>query len=194
MNAEEKRRVSFHEAGHALVACRVPTGQPVHKVSIIPRGVAALGYTLQLPVAEKFLSTEEELNDQLAILLGGRVAEELACGEVSSGASNDLERASEIARDMVTRLGMSESLGPLSYGRRQQSLYLGSDYVQDRNYSEATARKIDAAVRQLVDDAHDRAGSILEEQREILDALAARLQEKEVITGEELQALLEEHR
>jgi cell division protease FtsH len=166
----------------------------VHKVSIIPRGVAALGYTLQLPVAEKFLSTEEELNDQLAILLGGRVAEEIACGGISSGASNDLERASEIARDMVTRLGMSDSLGPLSYGRRQQSLYLGTEYVEDRNYSDETARKIDAAVRQLVDEAHDRAKSILEGQRAILDMLAKRLQEKEVIGGEELQALLEEHR
>ena len=193
MNAEEKRRVSFHEAGHALVARVVPTGEPVHKVSIIPRGIAALGYTLQLPVAEKFLSTEQELHDQLAILLGGRAAEELACGEVSSGASNDLERASEIARDMVTRLGMSDSLGPLSYGRRQQSLYLGSDYVEDRNYSEATAQSIDAAVRQLVDEAHDRARSILEERRAVLDALAERLQEKEVISGEELQALIEEH-
>jgi cell division protease FtsH len=193
MNAEEKRRVSFHEAGHALVARAVPTGEPVHKVSIIPRGIAALGYTLQLPVAEKFLSTEQELNDQLAILLGGRAAEELACGEVSSGASNDLERASEIAREMVTRLGMSDSLGPLSYGRRQQSLYLGSDYVEDRNYSEATAQRIDAAVRQLVDEAHDRARSILEERREVLDALAARLQDKEVISGEELQALIDAH-
>ena len=192
MNAEEKRRVAFHEAGHALVACSVPTGEPVHKISIIPRGVAALGYTLQLPVAEKFLSTEQELRDQLAILLGGRVAEELTCGEVSSGASNDLERASEIARDMVTRLGMSTSLGPLSYGRRQQSLYLGADYVEDRNYSEATAQKIDAAVRQLVDDAHDRAQAILDARRETLEAIAARLQEREVISGEELKTLLGE--
>ena len=193
MNAEEKRRVSFHESGHILVACSVPTGQPVHKVSIIPRGVAALGYTLQLPVAEKFLSTENELKDQLAILLVGRVAEEFACGDVSSGASNDLERASEIARNMVTRLGMSDALGPLSYGKRQQSLYLGSDYVDERNYSEATAQKIDAAVKVLVEEGHRRARTILERQRSVLDILAARLQEKEVMSGEDLQTLLQEH-
>jgi len=193
MNAEEKRRVAFHESGHTLVARSVPTGEPVHKVSIIPRGVAALGYTLQLPVAEKFLSTESELKDQLAILLGGRAAEELAFGDVSSGASNDLERASEIARDMVTRLGMSEVLGPLAYGRRQQSLYLGSDYVEERNYSEATAQQIDVAVKALVEDGHQRARTVLERQRNVLDILAARLQEKEVLSGEEVQALLEEH-
>jgi cell division protease FtsH len=194
MTAEEKRRVALHESGHALVACCVPTGQPVHKVSIIPRGVAALGYTLQLPVVEKFLSTENELKDQLAILLGGRVAEELACGDVSSGAVNDLERASEIARDMVTRFGMSEELGPLSYARRHQSLYLGTDYVDDRNYSEATAQHIDAAVKVLVEEAHQRAKTILEQRRNVLDILAARLREKEVLTGNEVQALLQEHR
>jgi cell division protease FtsH len=193
MSTEEKRRVAFHESGHALVAVSVPTGEPVHKVSIIPRGVAALGYTLQLPVAEKFLSTENELKDQLAVLLGGRVAEELAFGDVSSGASNDLERASEIARDMVTRLGMSDVLGPLTYGRRQQALYLGSDYVDERNYSEATAQQIDAAVKALVEDGEQRASSILERERSALDILAARLQEKEVLTGDEVQALLQEH-
>lgn len=165
----------------------------MHKVSIITRGVAALGCTLQLPVAEKFLSTENERKDQLAILLGGRVAKELAFGDVSSGASNDLERASEIARDMVTRLGMSAALGPLTYGRRQQSRYLGSDYVDERNYSEATAQEIDAAVKALVDDDDQPARSILERQCGVLDILAARLQEREVLTGEEVQALLEEH-
>ena len=193
MSTEEKRRVAFHESGHTLVARCVPTGEPVHKVSIIPRGVAALGYTLQLPVAEKFLSTENELKDQLAILLGGRVAEELAFGDVSSGASNDRQRASEIARDMVTRLGMSEALGPLTYGRRQQSLYLGSDYVDERNYSEATAQQIDGAVKALVEDGQQRARTILERERSALDILGARLQEKEVLTGDEVQALLEEH-
>ena len=149
-----------------------------------------MGYTLQLPVAEKFLSTENELKDQLAVLLGGRVAEELAFGDVSSGASNDLERASEIARDMVTRLGMSDVLGPLTYGRRQQALYLGSDYVDERNYSEATAQQIDAAVKALVEDGEQ---TILERERSALDILAARLQEKEVLTGDEVQALLQEH-
>jgi cell division protease FtsH len=190
LNPEEKRRVAYHESGHALVALSVPTGEPVHKISIIPRGVAALGYTLQLPVEEKFLSTEQELRDQLAILLGGRVAEEAVFGDVSSGASNDLERASEIAREMVTRLGMSEQLGPLTWGRRQQSLYLGGNYVEEKNYSEETARLIDDCVRTLVEEAHDRARSMLDKQRATLDALAARLQEKEVIGGDEARQIV----
>jgi cell division protease FtsH len=193
LNAEEKKRVAFHESGHALVALSVPTGEPVHKISIIPRGVAALGYTLQLPVAEKFLSTRDELKDQLAILLGGRVAEELVFTDISSGASNDLERASEIARDMVTRLGMCEDLGPLTYGRRQQSLYLGGDYLEEKNYSENTAEQIDGAVRALVEEAHSRAREILEQKRAALDALAALLEEKEVIGGAEAQAVLQAH-
>jgi cell division protease FtsH len=190
LSSKEKRRVSFHESGHALVAISVPTGEPVHKISIIPRGVGALGYTLQLPVEEKFLSTEEELRDQLAILLGGRAAEEAEFGDVSSGASNDLERASEIAREMVTRLGMSEKLGPLTWGRRQESLYLGGNYMEEKNYSEETARLIDGAVRALVEEAHDRARNILDDQRRALDALAARLQEKEVIGGEEARKIV----
>ncbi len=190
LNADEKCRVAFHESGHALVALTVPTGEPVHKISIIPRGVAALGYTLQLPVTEKFLSTRDELKDQLAILLGGRAAEELQFGDISSGASNDLERASEIARDMVTRLGMSEELGPLTYGRRQQSLYLGGEYMEERNYSDETSRQIDSAVRALVEDAHRCARDILERRRPALAALAALLQEKEVISGEEAEAVL----
>lgn len=190
LNAEEKRRVAFHESGHALVALSVPTGEPVHKISIIPRGVAALGYTLQLPVAEKFLSTRDELQDQLAILLGGRVAEELAFSDISSGASNDLDRASEIARDMVTRLGMCEELGPLTYGRRQQSLYLGGDYMEEKNYSDDTARQIDSAVKALVEEAHGRARRILEQKRPALEALAALLQEKEVISGAQAEALV----
>ena len=192
LNFEEKRRVAFHESGHALVALSVPTGEPVHKISIIPRGVAALGYTLQLPVSEKFLSTRDELKDQLAILLGGRAAEELVFVEISSGASNDLERASEIARDMVTRLGMCETLGPLTYGRRQQSLYLGGDYIEEKNYSEDTAEKIDGAVKALVEEAHHRARKILEEKRSALDEVASLLQEKEVISGAEAEAVLEQ--
>ncbi len=191
LNAEEKHRVAFHESGHTLVAVTVPTGEPVHKVSIIPRGVAALGYTMQLPVVEKFLSTENELRDQLAILLGGRVAEEIVFGDISSGASNDLERASEIARDMVTRLGMSDKLGPLTYGRRQQSLYLGG-YTEEKNYSEETSRQIDVAVKALVEDGHQRAREILTAKRPALDALAAVLQEKEVISGEEVKRVVHE--
>jgi len=190
LGKEEKHRVAYHESGHALVAELVPTGEPVHKVSIIPRGIGALGYTLQLPVQEKFLSTKNELNDQLAILLGGRVAEELVFGDVSSGASNDLERASEIARSMVCQLGMSEKLGPLTYGKQHQAMYLGVDYGEEKNYSEETARLIDDEVKKLIDDNHRRTLEILAKNRKVLDALAGLLEEKEVISGEEVKDVI----
>ncbi len=189
LSAAEKRRVAFHESGHTLVAENVPTGEPVHKVSIIPRGVAALGYTLQLPVEEKFLSTENELRDQIAILLGGRVAEEIVFGDVSSGASNDLERASEIARNMVTRLGMSEKLGPLTWGIHRELQFLGQS-SEERNFSEETARLIDAEVRRLVEEGRQRAMEIITGQRAILDDLAHALEEKEVLDGEEVEAII----
>jgi len=193
LDAEEKRRVAFHEAGHTLVALAVPTGEPVHKVSIIPRGVAALGYTLQLPMEEKFLSTKQQLRDRLAILLGGRTSEELVFGDVSTGAHNDLERASEIARSMVTQLGMSDKLGPLTYGRRRELAFLGVSGEEERHYSEDTARLIDAEVRTLVEEAQRRAREILSAQRELLEALAGALQEREVMDREEVQDLVRKH-
>jgi len=185
LNTAEKKRVAFHESGHTLVALTVPTGEPVHKVSIIPRGVAALGYTLQLPVEEKFLSTRQELQDQIAILLGGRAAEELIFGDISSGAQNDLEKASEIARAMVCQLGMSDKLGPLTYGKQQRLAYLGIQGQEERNFSEETARVIDDEVRTLIEEGHKRAASILTEKRPQLETLAALLQEKEVVSGDE---------
>lgn len=190
LNPEEKHRIAFHESGHTLVAETVPTGEPVHKVSIIPRGVAALGYTMQLPVEEKFLSTESELKDQIAILLGGRGAEEIVFGDISSGAANDLERATEIARSMITRLGMSKKLGPLTYGKHQELQYLGIQGQEERNFSEATARMIDEETRQIVEEQHQQAIAILTEKRKVLDALAARLEEKEVISGEEVKEVI----
>ena len=190
LNPEEKRRVAYHEAGHALIAEKVPTGQPVHKISIIPRGMGALGFTLQLPVEEKFLSTEDDLKDQLAILLGGRLAEELVLISISTGAQNDLERVSEIARNMVCHLGMSKKLGSLTYGKRQQLQFLNVEEPEQRNYCDETARIIDAEVKALVDEAHERAWQILTSNREALDKIAALLQEKEVIGRDEILALL----
>ena len=190
LGPEEKKRVAFHESGHTLVAETVPTAEPVHKVSIIPRGVAALGYTLQLPVKEKFLSTEDELKDQLAILLGGRVAEEIVFGVVSSGAQNDLEKATEIARGMVTQLGMSDKLGPLTWGKVRRSLYLETEAMEERNYSERIAELIDDEVKSLVEEAHRRATDILQRRRKTLDALATRLEEKEVISGDEVKDVI----
>ena len=162
----------------------------MHKVSIIPRGVAALGYTLQLSTQEKFLSTEQELKDQIAILMGGRVAEEIVFKDISSGASNDLERASEIAREMVTRLGMSKTLGPLTYGKRQQLMYLGTQVPEEKNYSEETARRIDSEVKSLIDEGYQRAAQMLTEKRHLLDNLASRLEKKEVLSGEEVNAVI----
>lgn len=190
LNPEEKRRVAFHEAGHALVAEHVPTGQPVHKISIIPRGVSALGFTLQLPVEEKFLSTEDELKDQIAILLGGRVAEEITLGSISSGAQNDLEKASEIARNMVCNLGMSKKMGPLTYGKRQQLQFLETETSEYRNYSDVTARLIDTEIIGLVEEGETRARDIIVTNKSVLEKLADLLQEKEVINREEIMALV----
>lgn len=190
LNPDEKRRVAYHEAGHAMVAEHVPTGQPVHKISIIPRGVSALGFTLQLPVEEKFLSTEDELKDQIAILLGGRMAEEIALGSISTGAQNDLEKASDIARNMVCSLGMSKKLGPLTYGKRQQLQFLETEVSEYRNYSDETARLIDTEVITLVQEGEARARKIISANREALEKLANLLQEKEVINREEMVALL----
>ncbi len=191
LGPEEKRRVAFHEAGHALVAENVPTGQPVHKISIIPRGVSALGFTLQLPVEEKYLSTESELKDQLAILLAGRVAEQLALGSASTGAQNDLEKATEIARNMICYLGMSEKLGPLIYGQRQQLQFLSGDVSEQRNYSEETAQVVDAEIKALIEEAQQRAVVILTSKRPQLEQLAELLQDKEVVQREEILALLQ---
>ncbi|MDD2722944.1 MAG: ATP-dependent zinc metalloprotease FtsH [Methylovulum sp.] len=189
LNTEEKRRVAYHEAGHALIAEKIPTGQPVHKISIIPRGVSALGFTLQLPIEEKFLLTENELKDQIAILLGGRIAERIALGNVSTGAQNDLEKASDIARSMVCSLGMSKRMGALTYGKRQQLQFLDSEISEYRNYSDETARILDTEIMALISEGEHRAHEIISENRDILDRLAALLQEKEVVQREEFLAL-----
>jgi cell division protease FtsH len=190
LSPEEKHRVAVHESGHALVAVAVPTGEPVHRVTIIPRAIGALGFTLQLPVEEKYLSTSEEMKDQIAILLGGRVAEEQVLGSISSGASNDLERATEIARTMVERLGMSDSLGPVVYGRQQQLQYLSTaQTIEERNFSEATAQAIDAEVKALVEEGRDRAIEILTCCRSGLDALTSELEEKESLSGEDVKRI-----
>ncbi len=190
LNPAEKRRVAFHEAGHALVAEHVPTGQPVHKISIIPRGVSTLGFTLQLPVEEKFLSTEKELKDQLSILLAGRIAEEVALGSISSGGQNDLEKATEIARKMVCDLGMSKKMGPRTYGIRQQLQFLEVGVSEYRNYADETARIIDTEIMALIEEAETRALEIITANKAALERLADLLQEKEVISRDEMLALL----
>jgi cell division protease FtsH len=195
INEDEKRIVAFHEAGHAVVAQCVEHADPVHKISIIPRGIGALGYTQQLPTEDRYLLTRAELIDRIAVLLGGRVAEEIVFGEISTGAQNDLSRVTDIARSMVIEYGMSEALGPLTYENRTRDM-LGFrqpvDFEQAQ-HSDGTRQEIDREVRRIVDHAHDRVRDLLTKERKALDAVAERLLEKEVVEGEELVEILEEH-
>ncbi len=190
ISRREKERVAYHEAGHALVASALPNADPVHRISIVPRGVAALGYTLQLPTEDRYLLTRAELLDRLSVLLGGRVAEEIVYGEVSTGAQNDLEQATEIARAMVMDYGMSEKLGPQTF-RKRESLFLEPMWRHREDISEETARLIDQEVAALIKEAHARAQEILSKNRKRLELLARTLLEKETIEGEELKKLLE---
>lgn len=189
LNKHEKEIVAYHEAGHAIVGASLPNTDPVHRVSIIPRGVAALGYTLQLPTEDRYLMTKSELEARLKVFLGGRVAEELIFREISTGAQNDLERATQIARSMVVEYGMSEKLGPLSYGG-QRSFFLGQQLPESRPYSEQIAAEIDNEVRQIVEQAHQAVRSLLSEKQDKLETLAKRLLEVEIVDGEELRQML----
>ncbi len=192
LSCEEKRRVAYHETGHALVALAVPHADPVHRVSIIPRSIGALGHTLQLPTQERCLLTRPELEDRVAVLLGGRAAEDIVYdGVVSTGAADDLERASELVRQMVTRFGMSPQLGLLTYGRSAQARFLtGLSGPEERNYSEQTAQQIDAEVRRIMDATYDRVKRILRERREDMERVVEELMRKETLDRAELEALL----
>ncbi len=186
---KEKRVIAYHEAGHALVAHILPGTDPVHKISIISRG-QALGYTLTLPTEDKFLVAKSELIDNLAYFLGGRVAEEMVFRDITTGAHNDLERATKVARQMVTEYGMSDKLGPLTLGQKQDQVFLGRDFAAHPDYSPEIAYEIDKEIRRLVDEAYDKARKILEEEREKLDDIARMLVEKETLERNELEELL----
>jgi len=191
MSDKERRIVAYHESGHAIVASILPGLDPVHKISIVARGFGALGYTMQLPLEDRYLMTRQDLLGQLAVLLGGRSAEEIAFGEVSTGAQNDLQRATDIARSMVTEFGMSEALGAVNYDGHRGNKFLDTPFMNERgNHSEDTAQKIDAEVKRILTAAHDDARGVLRERRDILDQLSERLLDKEVIEGDELRALL----
>jgi cell division protease FtsH len=192
MTPKERERVAYHEAGHALVAESVPTADPVHKISIIPRGIAALGYTLQRPTEDRYLLTRSELLDRLAVLLGGRVAEELTFGEVSTGAQNDLQRVADIARRMVKEYGMSDRLGALAFEPERRPIFLpGSDGLSgSSSYSDNTAREIDQEVKRIIDETVNRVTTILRQGNGHLKAIAERLLVKEVLEGDELRQLL----
>jgi cell division protease FtsH len=191
MSDKERRIVAYHESGHAIVASVLPGLDPVHKLSIVARGFGALGYTMQLPLEDRYLMTRQDLQGQLAVLLGGRSAEEIAFGEVSTGAQNDLQRATDIARAMVTEFGMSDALGAVNYDGHRGNKFLDMPFMNERgNHSEDTARLIDIEVKQILSDAHDEARRVLRERTEILAELSRRLLIKEVIEGEELRELL----
>ena len=191
MNDKERRIVAYHESGHAIVASVLPGLDPVHKISIVARGFGALGYTMQLPLEDRYLMTRNDLLGQLAVLLGGRSAEEIAFGEVSTGAQNDLQRATDIARAMVTEFGMSETLGAVNYNGHKGSKFLDFPFMQERGtYAEDTAQKIDAEVKRILTEAHEEARKVLRERKTVLDELSRRLLDKEVIEGDELRKLL----
>src|SRR5580765_7296768 len=191
MNAREREIVAYHEAGHALVATALPGLDPVHKISIVQRGFGALGYTMQLPLEDKYLMTRTDLRHQLAVLLGGRTAEEIALGEISTGAQNDLQRASDISRAMVTEWGMSDSVGAINYAGEKRNRFLDIGLPSERNpYAEDTARLIDSEVKRIMTEAHDMARDVLTRQRDQLEAVTRRLLEREVMEGDELRQIL----
>ena len=191
MSDKERRIVAYHESGHAIVASVLPGLDPVHKISIVQRGFGALGYTMQLPLEDRYLLTREDLLSQLSVLLAGRSAEEIAFGRISTGAQNDLQRATDIARAMVTEFGMSELLGAVNYTGNQRPVFIDPGFQSERgNYSEETALKIDAEVKRILTDAHNTARQVLREHRETLDVLSARLLEKEVIEADELKVIM----
>ena len=186
MSEDERRLIAYHEGGHALVAHVLPNTDEVHKITVIPRG-RALGYTLTLPEQDKFMMKREELRDELAMLMGGRVAEEIVAGDVSTGAGNDIEHATKIARQMVTEHGMSDAIGPRTLGQKQGEVFLGRDWASTPDYSDAVAFEIDQEVSHLIDEAHDVALDILTENRAKLDELAALLLEKETLDRVEVE-------
>jgi cell division protease FtsH len=191
MSKKEKEIVAYHESGHALVASIVPHADPVHRISIIPRGISALGYTLQLPTEDRYLMTKSELLDRLAVLLGGRIAEEIIFGEISTGAHNDLQRATDIATSMVKEYGMSEKLGYVTFEKEKRPLFLQTSLQSPKDYSEETAKEIDEEVKRIIDETYARSKRILSQNESKLKTLANMLLEKEVVEEKDLKKVLE---
>jgi cell division protease FtsH len=187
---KEKKIIAYHEVGHSIVANKLPGSDPVHKISIVPRGHAALGYTLQLPEEDRFLVSRTEMLNRISILLSGRVAEELTFGDVTSGAANDLDRSTKTARQMVTELGMSDRLGLVKLGRKHEEIFLGRDISEDRDYSEEVAYAIDQEVKAIIDSCYAKAREILTENQALLDKIAGILLARETLDGKEFEALM----
>ena len=189
LSDEEKRNTAYHEAGHALVAAMTPGADPVHKVTIIPRGMA-LGLTMQLPEADKHTYTKDYLEGMLAVLMGGRSAEEIFLGHITTGAGNDIERATDIARNMVCEWGMSD-LGPLAFGKKEEAIFLGREIAQHRDFSEDTALQIDREVKRIVNSGYEKAKNLLSTHKETLDNIAQALLVREVLDANEVRLLME---
>jgi cell division protease FtsH len=194
MSEEEKRITAYHEAGHALVAAIEPAADPLHKVTIIPRGMA-LGLTQQLPLEDRYTYSRTYLEANLKVLMGGRIAEELVFGaeSITTGAGNDIERSTELARKMVCEWGMSSTMGPLTFGKREEAIFLGKEFARHQDYSDATAVQIDEEIRRFIIQAFNDARSILEEHRDALEAVASDLLEHEVLDGEDIDSLILTH-
>jgi len=191
MSQKEREIVAYHESGHAIVATAIPGMDPVHKISIVQRGFGALGYTMQLPLEDRYLMQRRDLLNQLAVLLGGRTAEEIALGEISTGAQNDLQRATDIARAMVTEWGMSDAVGAINYDGHKRSKFLDIPLGPERGaYAEDTARLIDGEVKRIMKDAHEQAREILTNRRDMLEAVTRRLLEVEVMEGDQLRQMM----
>jgi len=194
LNKMEKERVAYHEVGHALVALSFPGSDPIQKISIIPRGIAALGYTLQLPTEDRFLMTKTELENKIAVLLGGRIAEELTFSEASTGAQNDLVKATDIAKSMIKSYGMSDKLGTVTLDRERQPLFMQIQAPQEKgDYSEETAREIDCEVRRIIDEQYERVKRLLAERKAALLEGAKKLLDEEVISGSDLKAIMDKY-
>ena len=187
---EEKRVTAIHEAGHALLAALLPNADPVHKVTIIPRGMA-LGVTMQLPMDDKHNYSRDYLMDQIAILLGGRIAEEITNGQLTTGAGNDLERVTEVARRMVCEWGMSESMGPLTFGKREEQIFLGREIAKSQDYSEDTAVTIDEEIKKLVMTNYERARKVLIDNNALLLKIADELLAREVLDADQVTRLVQ---
>jgi cell division protease FtsH len=190
MTEDERRTTAYHESGHAVVAKLQPKADPVHKVTIIPRG-RALGLTMQLPEQDRYAYDREYLLNRIAVLFGGRIAEEVFMNQMTTGASNDFERATQMARDMVTRYGMSDALGPMVYGENEGEVFLGRSVTTHKNMSEATLQKVDQEIRRIIDQQYSLARKALEDNRDKVEAMAQALLEWETLDAEQIQDIME---
>jgi len=189
MSEDEKRNTAYHESGHAVVAKLLPKSDPVHKVTIIPRG-RALGVTMQLPEEDRYAYDREFLMNRIAIMFGGRIAEEVFMNQMTTGASNDFERATQLARDMVTRYGMSDALGPMVYGENEGEVFLGRSVTTHKNMSEETMRQVDGEIRRIIDQQYGLARKLLEDNRDKVEAMTAALLEWETIDAEQIDDIM----